>query len=109
MNYHPMDYKSSRQRRVKGKGAKTRIIKFLIFGLIACVLAVPILFLWLSRDLPEPGKLITAKYKDATRIYDRHGELLYSVYQDENRTYVKLSTIPKTLQHATIAIEDKDF
>jgi 1A family penicillin-binding protein len=105
-----MDYnKSSRQSRRQKKVIKTRLIKFLIFGLIACVLAIPILFLWFSRDLPEPGKLITAKYKDATRIYDRHGELLYSVYQDENRTYVKLSTIPKTLQNATIAIEDKDF
>jgi 1A family penicillin-binding protein len=104
-----MDYKSSRQSRRQKKVSRTRIFKFLFFGLIACVLAAPILFLWFSRDLPEPGKLIAAKYKDATRIYDRKGELLYSVYQDENRTYVKLPAIPKTLQNATISIEDKDF
>jgi 1A family penicillin-binding protein len=35
--------------------------------------------------------------------------LLYSVFQDENRTYVTLDKIPKDLQHATISIEDKDF
>ena len=111
-----MDYKSYRQttpsrrlRRAKDGRGKTRIFKFVFFGLVACFLAVPILFLWFSRDLPEPGKLITSKYKDATKIYDRKGELLYSVYQDENRTYVKLDKIPKTLQTATIAIEDKDF
>ena len=104
-----MDYKSSRHRPVKKRVNKVKLFKFLFFGLLACFLAVPILFLWFSRDLPEPGKLIASKYKDATKIYDRKGKLLYSVYQDENRTYVKLSTIPKTLQNATISIEDKDF
>lgn len=70
---------------------------------------VPLLFLWFARDLPTPGKLVTSKYKDATRITDKKGELLYSVYQDENRSYVKLSQIPIRLQEATISIEDKDF
>ena len=34
---------------------------------------------------------------------------LYSVYEDVNRTYVKLDQVPKPLQQATIAIEDKNF
>ncbi len=116
MAYFFMDYKSSRrisrhrQSRQRPRfGGRSRIFKFLFFGLLACFLAVPILFLWFSRDLPEPGKLVASKYKDATKIYDRKGELLYSVYQDENRTYVKLDKIPQTLQRATISIEDKDF
>jgi len=67
------------------------------------------MFFWFSRDLPAPGTLVASQYKDATRIYDRNDELLYSVYQDENRTYVKLKKIPKELQEATIAIEDEDF
>lgn len=82
---------------------------FLLIAVVIGVISVPILFLWFSRDLPTPGKLIESKYKDATRIYDRKGVLLYSVYQDENRTYIKLSQIPRTLQQATIAIEDEDF
>jgi 1A family penicillin-binding protein len=86
-----------------------KLLKIAFFGLIAGIIMIPILFLWYSRDLPAPGKLITSKYKDATRIYDRNGELLYSVFQDENRTYVKLSEVPKDLQDATISIEDKDF
>lgn len=73
------------------------------------LIATPVLFLWYSRDLPTPGTLVISKYNDATRIYDKKGELLYSVYQDENRTYVKLDKIPKYLQQGTIAIEDKDF
>lgn len=73
------------------------------------LIVIPLLFLWYSRDLPTPGTLVVGKYTDATRIYDKKGELLYSVYQDENRSYVKLAEIPKYLQQGTIAIEDKDF
>lgn len=113
-----MDYRSPRQGTREGRRRKFRfpniftlskVLKFIFFGLVALVVIIPLLFLWYSRDLPQPGKLITSKYKDATRIYDRKGILLYSVYQDENRTYVKLGEISKTLQQATIAIEDKDF
>lgn len=87
----------------------SKLTKFLFFAVIAGVLAIPILFLWYSRDLPTPGRLVESKFSDSTRIYDRNGELLYSVYQDQNRTYVPLLQIPKTLQQATIAIEDEDF
>src|SRR5437588_232820 len=114
-----MDYKSSRSRRLRRRKTVfapskklflfSKLLKYAFFALIVLVIAVPVLFLWYSRDLPTPGKLVSSKYKDATRIYDRKGELLYSVYQDENRTYVKLDEIPKQLQEGTIAIEDKDF
>lgn len=116
-----MDYKPSRRkktRRQKGFFDSYRLFtlsklsKYAFYAFIAVIISIPLLFLWYSRDLPTPGKLATAKYKDATRIYDRKGEngqLLYSVYQDQNRTYVKLNEIPIQLQHATIAIEDEDF
>lgn len=67
------------------------------------------LFLWYGRDLPTPGRLAHADLSQSTRIYDRHNVLLYAVYQDHNRTYVQLSQIPKYLQEATIAVEDKNF
>jgi len=87
----------------------SKVTRLLLYGLIAGIIIVPILFVWYSRDLPTPGKLVTSKYSDATRIYDRNQELLYSVYQDENRTYVKLADIPQYLRQGTISIEDKDF
>lgn len=113
-----MDYRAARRKRSQGRRVFdaaselfvfSKILKYLFYLFIACVIAMPLLFLWYSRDLPTPGKLVASKYKDATKIYDRKGVLLYSVYQDENRTYIKLADIPKDLQHATIAIEDKDF
>ena len=67
------------------------------------------LFVWYGRNLPAPGKLIEVQANQSSGIYDRNGELLYSVYQNQNRIYVKLNDIPKYLQQGTIAIEDKDF
>lgn len=45
----------------------------------------------------------------SSQIYDRNGTLLYEVFRDENRTPVKLNTLPEHMKQATIAIEDKDF
>ncbi|HSW47738.1 MAG TPA: transglycosylase domain-containing protein [Candidatus Saccharimonadales bacterium] len=113
-----MDYRSTRRSRLRRQKkvfdaskmlTYNKLLRYVFFGLIGLIVAVPVMFLWFSKDLPTPGKLVTSKYKDATRIYDRNAELLYSVYQDENRTYVKLDQVPKNLQNATISIEDKDF
>jgi 1A family penicillin-binding protein len=68
-----------------------------------------IMFFWFSRDLPTPGKLSASNFSQSTKIFDRNDILLYDIYKDENRTYVTLDQIPKVLQEATIAIEDKNF
>lgn len=86
-----------------------RVVTFAFYGLIAAIILGVILFFWYGRDLPTPGKLVNNNLSQSTRIYDRNGILLYSVYQNENRVYVNLSDIPKNVQHATIAIEDKNF
>jgi len=86
-----------------------RLLKIAFIGIFVGILFTFALFVWYSRELPTPGKLVVSKYGDATRIYDRNNKLLYSVYQDQNRSYVALNKIPKKAQEATIAIEDQDF
>lgn len=107
------DYRPRRRRlRTQGKVSATlvnKFVKLLFFGIVLGILAVPVLFFWYSRDLPTSGTLVEAQIPDATRIYDRDGELLYSVYQEQNRTFVPIDQIPETLKQATISIEDKDF
>jgi membrane peptidoglycan carboxypeptidase len=67
-------------------------------------------FYWIFlKDLPSPTELSSHEIPLATKVYDRNGTLLYDIYADQNRTYVTLSDIPKYVQQATIAIEDKDF
>ncbi|OGH11428.1 MAG: hypothetical protein A3B38_01200 [Candidatus Levybacteria bacterium RIFCSPLOWO2_01_FULL_36_13] len=87
----------------------SRLSKYAFFATIGFVVLMMALFVWYGRNLPAPGKLIEVQANQSSGIYDRNGELLYSVYQNQNRIYVKLNDIPKYLQQGTIAIEDKDF
>ena len=101
--------RSRRRRYSSNIFLYSKIARWALFGLIGVFAIALIMFFWYGRDLPTPGKLINTPLAESTRIYDRNGILLYSVFQDQNRTYVKLSDVPKYLQEATIAIEDKDF
>ncbi|RME80673.1 MAG: PBP1A family penicillin-binding protein [Caldilineae bacterium] len=44
-----------------------------------------------------------------TRIYDRHGNVIYEIVDEGRRTIVPLQVIPRHLIEATIATEDKNF
>jgi 1A family penicillin-binding protein len=70
-----------------------------------------LLSLWylVFKDLPHPEKLITREQILSTKIYDRHGELLYKIYRTQNRSLVPLKEIPLQIIQATIAIEDAEF
>lgn len=71
-------------------------------------ISVIIAFVWLTKDLPSPGKLSQSS-ENATVFYDRDGKILFEMYKDKNRLPVAFDSIPDNLKHATIAIEDKNF
>jgi len=73
------------------------------------VISIIILSIILFKDLPSPGKLASGEFPVSTKIYDRHGQLLYEIYADQNRTPIKLESLPEHVKQATIAIEDKNF
>ncbi|MCL5438817.1 MAG: PBP1A family penicillin-binding protein [Patescibacteria group bacterium] len=107
-----MEYYRSRRRRLGGSAnifLLSRISKFAFFGLIGLIILTVVLFFWYGKDLPTPGKLSASNFSKSTRIFDRNGIVLYDIYENQNRAYVALNDIPKTLQQATIAVEDKDF
>lgn len=65
---------------------------------------------WVSRDLPNPNKLINRDLAESTKIYDRTGEeILYEIHGDEKRTVVQLENIPNYVKWATITAEDRSF
>ncbi len=114
MNY----YRPRRRLRVRTGGATSsklklflmgRGMKYIFFGLIIFLIIGFVFTLWVSRDLPTPGKLTNPDLKDSTRILDKDGNLLFSFYQDINRIYIDLDEIPEDLRKATIAVEDKNF
>lgn len=96
---------------------KGRIWRFVKKAFLACVgigaigvFSFTIFLAWVSRDLPNPDTLSTQEIPQSTKIYDRTGtNLLYELHGDEKRTLVKIQDIPLNMQHATIAIEDRNF
>lgn len=94
--------------------AKKIVAKVPLTWLIVSIVIIALLFTVLLslflivKDLPTPANLQT-NVPQTTKILDRNGKLLYNIYISENRTIIPLSEIPKQMQQATLAIEDKDF
>ena len=61
------------------------------------------------KGLPKPELLKNQQPNISSQILDRNGQLLYKIYENENRTIIPLSEIPRSLIDATVAIEDQDF
>ena len=77
---------------------------------LLAVFALSLTVIYLFQQLPSPKNLTGAQsYAVSTRIFDRHGELLYEIYADENRIPINLKDVPEHVKQATIAIEDKNF
>lgn len=90
---------------------KTEQIKSFIAGVCVTILFFFLpynAYLWL-KALPNPQLLTRRDLEVTTKIFGRNGVLLYEIYTDQNRTPLPLSQIPKLMQEATIAIEDKKF
>lgn len=70
-----------------------------------------IIWQWLLVDLPDPGKLYQHTSAPTTKIYDRHGTLLYEITDPHQglHTPLTLADIPKWCLQATIATEDASF
>ena len=100
----------SPERRIKVRKALRIIGIICLVGFLAGVLAVGLLFAWVSRDLPDPNRLLSRDVKKSTKIWDRSGEhLLYEIHGDQNRTLVDLDQISDVAVKAAIVSEDKKF
>ncbi len=92
-------------KKIKEKILKKRYAALLSFAVLASIF----LYIFILKDLPSPTRLTSSSIPQSTQIFDRKGELLFTIYGQKNQTFVSLFTIPEYMQKATIAIEDKDF
>ncbi len=77
---------------------------------ILFTIAIIIGLFFFLKDLPSPANLGKPNsYPISTKILDRNGELLYEIYDDQNRTPIKIADLPEYVKEATISIEDKNF
>jgi len=92
-------------RRIDKKKAGTWLFRLTAAG----VIFIAFLFIYFSRSLPDPNRLLGRNVPESTKIYDRNGGLLYEVHGEFKRTLISLEEVPASVQNATVAIEDKNF
>lgn len=99
-------------RRGHRRWDRQTVLKYLgltaLFGTLGGIFLLFVMFAWFAKDLPDPNKVVRRE-GFSTKITDRDGATLYELYQDYNRIPVNLDQVSPLLQHATIAVEDKEF
>lgn len=108
----PQSYTKSEKRKISFpsfgmRSHKKIILPLVIIGLVAFLTAA---YFFVLKDIPKVTSIASLDNSpQSSKIYDRNGELLYTIYAQRNQTFVPIDKIPKDIQLATIAIEDKDF
>ncbi len=89
----------------------SRLACFAVAIALLLVLIAVGMLRWLAVDLPSPDRLYERAAAPSTRIYDRHGRLLYEILDPHGgaHTPVPLAQIPQACINATIATEDASF
>jgi penicillin-binding protein 1A len=77
-------------------------------GFLGLAVGSVVLLNHLSRDLPSPTRLANIQPAVKTVLFAADGDTLREFFT-ENRTVVPLDRIPRSLQEAVVAIEDKRF
>ena len=97
----------------KNKDLIIKIIKntVLVFAVVVLLgaIALTVLIVKYAFELPPAGTPFNKVYAQTTQIYSRGGTLLYSFHGSQNREWIPISQIPKKVQWAVIAAEDKNF
>ncbi len=108
-----MAFGSWRARRERSQLWKFKFLSHMSTGMLTLVIGgigfLLLAIIFFATQVPSPEQLQNREVAEATKIYDRNGELLYDIYQDQNRTPIKLTDVPDYVKKATISIEDKDF
>ncbi len=104
------NYSSYSKPKAAGKAKLFSLLStFILFAIfISIILAIAIIIYFAFR-IPSPKLLTDRPQPQATKIYDRNGELLYNIFKNQNRTPIKLADVPPYMRDATISIEDRTF
>lgn len=104
---------SPKPRRPSGPKLKKILTWIGIIGVMtffAGTIALIGVFAWVSKDLPDPDKIIQRSIPQTTKIYDRTGEhVLYEIHGAQKRTVIELDAMSPFVKQATLAAEDRGF
>lgn len=102
------DNRSKIPKKIKNFAKKFFKKRFAI-PIILFFAAFIVFYIYILKDLPSPTRLSQNSVSQSTQIFDRNGEILFTIYGNKNQTFIPISEVPLKVQEATIAIEDKDF
>lgn len=99
-------HRTKRLRKVKMLSIVTTLV---FIGLLLFTVTGVSAIVFFSKDLPSPHKLTEREVPQTTKMYSRQGDLLYEIFDEQQRTFIELKDIPQHLKDATLAAEDSDF
>src|SRR5690606_22845106 len=102
------NHSSKVKKMLKSAFRCKKLIILILLALIGIGLLTASYF-FVLKDIPSAAKIAQNNYPQSTKIFDRNDTLLYTIYSTRNQSFVPLDRIPKPIQQATIATEDKDF
>ncbi|MDD2225384.1 MAG: transglycosylase domain-containing protein, partial [Candidatus Shapirobacteria bacterium] len=100
--------KENVRSRIRSGSFWFNFFRIVLFLLAVGVVAVLVLFVWYSKDLPSPTKVVR-RDGYSSKVYDRNGNALFDIYNDAKREPVVAEDIPDYLKKATVSVEDKSF
>ena len=94
----------------KHKLNKKQFLKFVVCVILAVALLgmTYVGVIIIKAPKIETGNIYSLLSQSSV-LYDDKGEIIDNVFADQNRTIVEINQIPKDVQHAFIALEDKTF
>lgn len=110
------DPKGRKKKKKRRRSIGGMILRFIgcVFcvGIMLCSVAGVLLSMYIVQVTAGDGEVLdldNQKNKQTTILYDKYGNAYATLTQGENRIWRELSAMPEDLQHAVVAIEDKDF
>ena len=100
--------KIQKKKRTFSKYLLKFLLILVLFSTIGMIIGLIVLYNKIIKPLPPITKLKDMDIAQTSSIYDRKGNLLYSVYK-EKRTYIEFDKINSKMINAIIAWEDKRF
>jgi len=101
--------KGKKAMSLKKKKVLYIAIGVLFFSFTVVMLGIGMYLKNLQESLPSPEQLVERVSDQSTQILDRDGEVLYTIYGDQNREFVSIEDIPEHTKWALLAAEDIEF
>lgn len=101
-----VNWKTSLKKLFSNPKKKLMYIGILI--LVILVIIPPATYLYFASDLKSKESIMNTQATGLT-LLDRNGQPFYTYDQAKSISYVPISEIPQSMQHAVVASEDKNF